>query len=102
MFVLSNFIIALGKIINFVLTIYIYIIIFRAVISWVNPDPYNTIVQFLHRATEPVLSPIRFWLVRIFKRQFMIDISPIIAILAIWFLQSFVVNSLMDLAMRLK
>jgi len=102
MFVLSNFIIALGKIINFVLTIYIYIIIFRAVISWVNPDPYNPIVQFLHRATELVLSPIRFWLVRIFKRQFMIDISPIIAILAIWFLQSFVVNSLMDLAMRLK
>ncbi len=102
MFVLSNFIIALGKIINFVLTIYIYIIIFRAVISWVNPDPYNAIVQFLHRATEPVLSPIRSWLVRIFKRQFMIDISPIITILAIWFLQSFVVNSLMDLAMRLK
>ncbi|UCH12673.1 MAG: YggT family protein [Candidatus Omnitrophota bacterium] len=102
MFVMANFIIALGKIINFVLTIYIYIIIFRAVISWVNPDPYNPIVQFLHQATEPVLSPIRFWLVRIFKRQFMIDISPVIAILAIWFLQSFVVNSLMDLAMRLK
>ncbi len=109
MFVLGNFLIALSKVIgviNFLLSIYIYVIIFRALISWVNPDPYNPIVQFLHRSTEPVLMPIRHGLIRIFKREFMIDISPIIAILAIWilqiFLQNFLANSLMELALRLK
>jgi len=59
MFVLSNFIIALAKIIDIALTIYMWIIIFRALISWVNPDPYNQIVIFLYRVTEPVLGPIR-------------------------------------------
>lgn len=99
MFVVSNFLLALSKILNFVLTIYIYIIIIRAIISWVNPDPYNPIVQFLYKFTEPVLAPIR----RILKMEtWAIDISPIIAILIIWFLQSFFINSIVDLAMRLR
>lgn len=99
MFILSNFIIALGKIVNFVLNIYIYIIVFRALVSWVNPDPYNPVVQFLNRSTEPLLAKIR----RIFRIEFWtIDISPIIAILIMWFLQLFIVNSLMDLAVRFK
>ena len=109
MFVLGNFLIALSRIIgvvNFLLSIYIYVIIFRALVSWVNPDPYNPIVQFLHRSTDPVLTPIRYWLTRIFKKEMWIDISPIIAILLIWFvqifLQNFVAGSLVDLAMRLK
>ena len=109
MFVMANFLMALSRVIgvvNFLLSIYIYVIIFRALISWVNPDPYNPIVQFLHRTTEPVLVPIRHGLIRIFKREFWIDVSPIIAILAIWvlqiFLQNFVANSLIELALRLK
>lgn len=109
MFVLGNFLIALSKIIgviNFLLSIYIYVIIFRALVSWVNPDPYNPVVQFLHRSTEPVLAPIRLGLVRIFKREFWIDLSPVIAILGIWmvqiFLQNFIANSLMGIALRLK
>ncbi|HUH67132.1 MAG TPA: YggT family protein, partial [Syntrophales bacterium] len=59
MFVLGNFIIAVAKIIGIILDIYMWIIIARAIISWVNPDPYNKIVQFLYRATEPVLAPVR-------------------------------------------
>jgi len=59
MFVLSNFIIGLAKVIDIALTLYMWIIIFRALISWVNPDPYNQIVIFLYRVTEPVLGPIR-------------------------------------------
>jgi len=59
MFVLNNLIVALAKIIDIALTLYMWIIIFRAVISWVNPDPYNQIVIFLYRVTDPVLGPIR-------------------------------------------
>ena len=94
MFVLENFIIALAKILDIGLTIYMWIIIFRAVISWVNPDPYNPIVIFLHRITEPVMAPVRRWLP---LRNIGIDLSPIIVILAIVFLQNFLIRSLMQL-----
>jgi YggT family protein len=98
MFILSNFIVALAKIIDMVLTIYMWIIIFRAVISWVNPDPYNQIVIFLYRVTEPVLGPIR----RILPmRNIGIDFSPIIVILVIFFLKYFLVETMIQLAARL-
>ena len=80
MFVLSNFIIGLAKVIDIALTLYMWIIIFRALISWVNPDPYNQIVIFLYRITEPVLGPIRRLLP---LRNIGIDFSPIIVILVI-------------------
>ena len=98
MFVLSNFIIGLAKVINIALTLYMWIIIFRALISWVNPDPYNQIVVFLYRITEPVLWPIR----RILPmRNIGIDISPIIVILVIIFLQYFLVETMIQLAHHL-
>jgi YggT family protein len=98
MFVLGNFIVALAKVIDIVLTLYMWIIIFRALISWVNPDPYNQIVIFLYRVTEPVLGPIR----RILPmRNVGIDISPIIVILVIVFLQYFLVETIIQMAHRL-
>jgi YggT family protein len=98
MFVLGNFIVALAKIIDIALTIYMWIIVFRALISWVNPDPYNQIVVFLYRVTEPVLRPIR----RILPlRNVGIDISPIIVILVIIFLQYFLVETMIQLAHHL-
>jgi len=98
MFVLGNFIVALARIIEIVLTLYMWIIIFRAVISWVNPDPYNKIVVFLYRVTEPVLRPVR----RILPlRNVGIDIAPLIVILVIVFLQYFLVESIIQLARRL-
>ena len=98
MFVLSNFIVALAKIIDIALTLYMWIIIFRALISWVNPDPYNQIVIFLYRVTEPVLRPIR----RILPmRNVGIDISPIIVILVIVFLQYFLVETIIQMAHHL-
>jgi YGGT family. len=98
MFVLSNFIIALAKVIDIALTLYMWIIIFRALISWVNPDPYNQIVIFLYRVTEPVLGPIR----RILPmRNIGIDISPIIVILVIIFLQYFLVETIIQMAHHL-
>lgn len=98
MFVLGNFIIALARVIEIVLTLYMWIIIFRAVISWVNPDPYNKIVILLYRATEPVLQPIRR---RLPFNNAGIDFSPIIVILVIIFLQYFLVESIIQLAHRL-
>jgi len=98
MFVLSNFLIAIAKILDIALSLYMWIIIGRAVISWVNPDPYNPIVRFLHTATEPVLSPLRRRLPIYFGG---IDFSPILVILAIIFLQSFLVQTLIQIATQL-
>jgi len=101
MFVLSNFIIvAATRVLGVLLTILYWLILIRALISWVNPDPFNPIVQFLYKTTEPILYPIRKMLP--FSLKFGIDISPIIAFLAIIFLKSFLINTLLDLAMRLK
>jgi YggT family protein len=97
MFVAGNFIAAVGKILDMVLTLYMWIIIIRAVISWVSPDPYNPIVQFLIRATEPVLEPIRRYI-----PIPGIDISPIIAIFAIYFLKMFLIKSLIEVGYGLR
>ena len=99
MFVLGNFIIAVAKIIHIVLNSYMWVIIARAIISWVNPDPYNQIVQFLYRVTEPVLAQVRRWLP--FGRMG-IDISPIIVILVIYFLDEFLIKSMIEVAVSLK
>lgn len=98
MFILSNFLIAVAKILDIGLSLYMWIIIGRAVISWVNPDPYNPIVRFLNSVTEPVLYPIRR---RIPIHFGGIDFSPILVIMAIVFLQTFLVQSLIQLASTL-
>jgi len=100
MFVLSNFIVAIANILNILLTILYWLILVRALISWVNPDPFNPIVQLLDKTTEPILYPIRKILP--FSLKFGLDISPIIAFLIIVFLKSFLVATLLDLAIRLK
>jgi YggT family protein len=96
MYILRDFLLAASVVLDYALWAYMWIIIIRALISWVNPDPWNPIVQFLHRVTEPVLRPIR-------RRLPMtgIDISPIVVILAIMFLQVFLVRVLRETAIRL-
>ena len=98
MFILGNLISAIARVLDIVLNIYMWIIIIRALISWVNPDPYNPIVQFLYRVTEPVLSPIRR-LIPTYATG--IDFSPIIVFFIIMFLQSFLVSTLMQIAVKL-
>ncbi|MCK5595346.1 YggT family protein [bacterium] len=98
MFVLGNFIIAIAQIINAILTILTWIIVIRALISWVNPDPYNQIVQFLYRVTEPILMPIR----RILPAMGGFDLSLIVALVGIMFIRSFLVQTLIEFGMRLK
>jgi YggT family protein len=99
MFVLGNFIAAAAHILDIALTIYMWIIIIRAVLSWVNPDPYNPIVRFIERVTEPVMAPVRRWIP---IRGMGIDFSPIIVLLVIIFLQSFLVKSLLELSFRIR
>ena len=96
MFVLSNFIHALATVLDIVLTVLYWLILFRALISWVSPDPFNPIVQFLNRVTEPILEPLR----RVLPPM-PIDISPILAFLGIIFIRTFLVTSLNELAVRL-
>jgi YggT family protein len=98
MFILSNFIIALARVLDIGLSLYMWIIIAQAVISWVNADPYNPIVRFLHSVTEPVLYNIRRLIPVYFGG---LDFSPIIAILVIIFLKTFLVQSLIQLAVRI-
>ncbi len=97
MFVFRNVLLGTATVLDYVLWLYMWIIIARALISWVNPDPWNPIVQFLDRATEPVLTPIRRWI----GWRMGIDLSPLIAILILTFLQFAVVQSLKDLALRM-
>ena len=99
MFILGNFVAAVAQILSILLTILYWLILIRALISWVTPDPYNPIVQFLHQATEPILEPIR----RILPTwRIGLDLSPLIAFLLLVFVEKFLVASLMDLSVRLR
>jgi YggT family protein len=97
MFVVGNILLGFATVLDYTLTFYTWIIIARALISWVNPDPWNPIVQFLTRATEPVLAPIR----RRLGWGMGVDLSPLVVIVAIWFLQIAVVQSIKDFAVRM-
>jgi YggT family protein len=98
MFVIGNFLAAVARILDIALSLYMWIIIARAVISWVNPDPLNPIVRVLHSITDPVLYAVRRRLPLYFSG---IDFSPLLVILAIIFIQSFVVQSLFQLSQRM-
>jgi YggT family protein len=99
MFVFKYLIIALAEVIDIVLLSYMIIVIARAVISWVNPDPYNPIVVFLYRVTEPVLRPVRR--LPFLRGMTSIDLSPFIIILIIIFLQLFLVQTMRHVAQLL-
>ena len=99
MFVLGNFVQALAVVFGYLIEVFWWLVIARAILSWVNPDPYNPIVQFIERATEPILSPFRQW-IPAYKIGF--DVSPLLALLFLYFLKIFVVQTLIGIAIRLK
>ncbi|MCD6561760.1 MAG: YggT family protein [Deltaproteobacteria bacterium] len=99
MFVFGNFLKAVATVVDIGLSFYMWIIVARAVISWVNPDPYNPIVRFLTSVTEPLLYQVRR---RLPLNLGGIDFSPFIVILAIIFLQTFLVESLLQFATQLQ
>ncbi|HXX53879.1 MAG TPA: YggT family protein [Thermodesulfovibrionales bacterium] len=99
MFVFGNLILAIANILDTVLSLYVWIVIIAAVISWVNPDPYNPIVRALYSVTEPVFRPVRRL---IGFRLGPVDISPLVVILAIMFVQKFLIRSLIELGYKIK
>jgi len=99
MFVVSNFVLALARLFELAINAYIWIIIARALISWVSPDPSNPIVRFLYRITEPVLRPVRY---RLPTLAVGLDLSPMVVILVLYFLDWFLVSTLRDVALSLR
>lgn len=98
MFIFGNLISATAIILDYILTILNWLIIIRALISWVNPDPFNPIVQILYKVTEPLLAPFR----RIIPMYTVgLDVSPIFALIFIWFLKLFLVRTLFTIAARM-
>ena len=98
MFVFDYLLMAVAKVLGVGLNIFLWIVVARAILSWVSPDPYNPIVRFIHNVTEPVLYRIRMIIPVSFGG---IDFSPILAFLGIYFLDIFVVNSLIRIARNL-
>jgi len=96
MFVFTNLLQAVATVLNLALTAYMWIIIIAALLSWVNPDPYNPIVRILRNLTQPVFARVRRWLP--FTLMGGVDLSPLVVIFAIYFVQIFLVGSLFDMA----
>jgi YggT family protein len=95
MILLSNIILAMAKIIELadgLLTVYKYVLIAAALVSWVSPDPYNPIVNFLYRVTEPLLRRIR----KVMPDTGAVDLSPLVAFALIYVVQIVVLNTLYD------
>lgn len=98
MFVFGNLLGAVAQVVHMAISIYIWIVIISALISWVNPDPYNPIIRFLRGATDPVLYRIRRYLPAIGG----IDFSPLVLILLLYFVDMFLVKTLIDISYRLR
>lgn len=86
MIIIGSLLLTVVDIINTLLGLYKWIVIIAALITWVNPDPYNPIVRFLRAVTEPIFRPIRRM---IGYRLGPVDISPLIVVLCIMFIQTF-------------
>lgn len=99
MFVLRQFTIAVASVLDSLLTLYFWVVLIAALLSWVNPDPRNPIVRFLYAVTEPVLYQIRRRLPFVYAGG--IDFSPLVLMLAIQFVKMVVVQSLYELAYRI-
>ena len=98
MFVIGNLLNAIAAILEIVINGLLLVIFVNALLSWVRPDPGNPIVQFLDRVSDLVCRPIR----RLFPTAIGgIDFAPFIAMLALWFIKLFVVDSLRGIAIRL-
>ena len=99
MFVIANLLTAIAQVLDYLLWVYMWILIGRVIVSWVNADYHNPIVRFLYAATEPVLDPVRR---RMPLSSGGLDLSPLLVWIAIVFLQRFLVRSLYDLAFTLR
>ncbi len=96
MFVLGNVLFAVARVLDTLLTLYFWVIIISALLTWVRPDPYHPIVRTLRNLTEPVLYRIRKWFPFTYING--LDLSPIVVLIAIQLVQAVVVRSLFQYA----
>ena len=100
MFIIGNFLQAVALILERVLQLYGFVVMIAVLISWVSPDPSNPIVRVLRSMTEPVFDWVRRRLP--FAMMGMLDLSPLVVLLALWFARQFLVQSLIDLSVMLR
>ena len=100
MFVIGNLLQGLALVLGKVLWLYSIVVMIAVLISWVSPDPFNPIVQFLRSVTEPVFDWVRRHLP--FTVIGMIDLSPLVVFFLIQLCHVVVVRSLLDLGLRLR
>jgi len=86
---IDSLIVAFATIFLSILTMYKWVIIISALLSWVQPDPYNPIVQMLYRLTEPAYAFVRRFIPTVFGGM---DMAPLILIFGIQFLEIFLTN----------
>lgn len=99
MFVIANLLLAAADVIALLLQLFSIVLLARIVITWVNADPYNPIVRFLAGLTDPLLRQVRRRMPTVYGG---IDFAPVVVLLGVSFLQRFLVQSLIDLAGRLR
>lgn len=88
------------QLVSTLLTVYMWAVIISALLSWVNPDPYNPIVRFLRNATEPVFERVRRWMPFVVLGGF--DLSPIVVIAAVQILSALLDRLVIDMAMSVR
>ncbi|MBI4650025.1 YggT family protein [Candidatus Desantisbacteria bacterium] len=99
MFILANFINAITTILDYLIDLYLIAIIVRAVISWIYFDPYNPIVYFIKKISDPFLN----WIRKLIPTASLgIDLSPFIAFLIIVFIKKFLIETMFNIAVKLK
>ncbi|MBN8548430.1 MAG: YggT family protein [Deltaproteobacteria bacterium] len=99
MIIFANILTGIATVLDMLLSMVIFLVIARAVISWVNPDPYNPLVRFLNSSTEPLLRPLRRYIPLIGGA---VDITPIVLLLGLYFLKAALVTTLVDYAFKMK
>ena len=100
MFLIANLLEAVAAVLDKCLWIYSLVVMIAVLISWVSPDPFNPIVQFLRSVTEPLFAWVRRRIP--FAVVGMIDLSPLVVLLIIKLLQMVVVRSLFEFGLRLR
>ena len=95
MLVYTNFIVAVFAQLGSLLQLYFWIVVISAIMSWIEPNPYNPIVRAIYSLTEPVFDFVRRHIPVFFGG---LDFSPMIVILAIWFMQMYFIPTFERLA----
>ncbi len=99
MFLIGNILVAIANILEIIINLYTLVIIVSALLSWVNPDPYNVLVRTMRMLTEPVYYRIRKYLPFVYISG--IDLSPVVLLLALQFINMAVVRSIYQLGVSL-